>query len=140
MGQADKLTTEKREKRSWEDAFIDALQKSGNVSEACRKAKVSRQVTYELKNDPTAADFAERWESALEAATDSLELEARRRAATGVLEPVYYQGQKVGSVRRYSDTLLIFLLKAHRPEKFRDNVDVTSGGQPLKIKVGLSDD
>lgn len=128
----NKVTTEKREKRAWEDAFITALQKTGNVSAACRKAKKSRKTVYELRNEAT--DFAELWDSALEVATDSLELEARRRAATGTLEPVYYQGKKVGAMRRYSDTLLIFLLKAHRPEKFRDNIDVTSGGQPIGVQ------
>ena len=54
-------------------------------------------------------------------ATDTLEMEARRRASLGVEEPVYYQGQVVGYVRKYSDVLLMFLLKAQRPEKFRDN-------------------
>ena len=49
-------------------------------------------------------------------------MEARRRALTGVEEPVYYKGEAVDRTAKYSDTLLIFLLKAHRPEKFRDNV------------------
>ena len=30
-------------------------------------------------------------------------------------------GGLVGKTREYSDLLLIFLLKARRPEKFRDN-------------------
>lgn len=32
----------------------------------------------------------------------------------------------------YSDTLMIFLLKAHRPKKYRDNVDITSDGQQIQ--------
>ena len=35
--------------------------------------------------------------------------------------PVYQGGKKVGSVRKYSDLLLIFLLKAAAPETDRDN-------------------
>lgn len=35
----------------------------------------------------------------------------------------------------YSDTLMIFLLKAHRPKKFRDNIDITSGGEKLETAV-----
>lgn len=136
----DKVTPEKREKRTWEDNFIAALEKTGNVSASARKAKISRNTVYELYNDPAAADFKQAWNDALEVATDDLEMEARRRAAKGVLEPVYYRGKKVGSVRRYSDTLIIFLLKAHRPQKFRENVDVTSGGEKLTINVALSDD
>ena len=65
--------------------------------------------------------FAKEWDAAIEVATDTLEMEARRRASLGVEEPVYYQGQIVGYVRKYSDVLLMFLLKAQRPERFRDN-------------------
>lgn len=59
----------------------------------------------------------------------SLEAEARRRAMDGVDEPVYHKGEVVGHVRKYSDTLLIFLLKAHRPHKYRDNYKIEHGGQ-----------
>ena len=41
---------------------------------------------------------------------------AKRRAIDGVEEPVYYRGQKVGTKKWYSDTLLMFLLKKLRPE------------------------
>ena len=50
----------------------------------------------------------------------NLEDEARRRALQGVEKPVFREGRQVGTVTEYSDTLLIFLLKARRPEKFRD--------------------
>jgi hypothetical protein len=33
---------------------------------------------------------------------------------------VFYQGEKVGTVQKYSDTLLIFLMKGVRPEKYRE--------------------
>ncbi len=62
--------------------------------------------------------FARAWDRALDSATDRLEQEAVRRAVDGVDEPVYQGGKKVGSITRYSDTLLIFLLKANR-DKFR---------------------
>lgn len=133
------MTPEKREKRAWEDDFIAALQKTGNISAAARKAKISRTAAYKLYHDPIATDFKQVWDDALEIATDDLELEARRRGQKGVLEPVYYQGEKVGQIRRYSDTLLIFLLKAHRPEKFRDNVDITSGGQPISAVAYITE-
>ena len=68
-----------------------------------------------------------------------LEAEARRRAAIGVDEPVFYKGEVVGHIRKYSDTLLMFLLKAHWPEKFRENVSIdqrVSGrdGGPVKTE------
>ncbi|WP_162148545.1 hypothetical protein [Asticcacaulis sp. AC402] len=36
------------------------------------------------------------------------------------MEPVYHLGKTVGAIRKYSDTLAIFLLKAHAPEKYRE--------------------
>ena len=49
-----------------------------------------------------------------------LEAEAWRRAHDGIEEPILYKGQVVTHVRKYSDLLLMFLLKGLRPEKFRD--------------------
>jgi hypothetical protein len=54
----------------------------------------------------------------LEEAADVLLAEARRRAIEGVEEPIMHQGQVVTTVRRYSDLLLIFLLKSARRRDF----------------------
>ena len=69
------------------------------------------------------ADFAAAYTEAMENAADLLETEARRRAVQGVEEPHFYKDEIVGHVRRYSDTLLLALLKATRPEKFKDRVE-----------------
>jgi hypothetical protein len=124
----DGLTPEKE----WQAPFIQRLSETGNVSAACRKARISRTRAYVVRDEDEA--FKSAWDEALLVATEALELEARRRAM-GYLESVYHQGEKVGSIRRYSDTLMIFLLKAHAPEKYRDKVDITSGGEPLFIKL-----
>lgn len=96
--------------------FIAALKSNGgNVSGALRSARISRTTAYQhFKDDPK---FAAGWLDALEMSTDELFTEARRRATKGVLEPVYHDGRKVGSVRKYSDTLLIFLLKQGETHK-----------------------
>ena len=40
-------------------------------------------------------------------------------------EPVgWYKGEAGGTVRRFSDTLLIFLLKGAAPEKYRERLEV----------------
>jgi hypothetical protein len=46
--------------------------------------------------------------------------------------PIFHRGQHIDTVVKteYSDTLLIFLLKARAPEKYRDNVHIT-----LQIKA-----
>jgi hypothetical protein len=56
----------------------------------------------------------------LEHGTDALEDEAVRRAVEGVIKPVFHQGKRVGTLRVFSDPLLMFLLRARRPDKFAD--------------------
>jgi len=117
----------------WRPKFLEALAETANVSEAAQYAGVDRSTAYRHKE--RYEQFASDWEDALEQACDSLEREAWRRAVEGVDHPVMYQGIITDTYKDYSDTLLIFLLKAHRPEKFRERtaLDVTSGGQPVQF-------
>lgn len=86
---------------------------------AAKAADVDRTTAYAHRNsDPK---FAAAWDVALEDACDDLEGEARRRGFKGTSKPVYQNGKLVGTVQEYSDVLLMFLLKANRPERFRDN-------------------
>ncbi|HEX6293424.1 MAG TPA: hypothetical protein VFZ66_29855 [Herpetosiphonaceae bacterium] len=109
------------------------LRKCGNVSDAVAAAGVGRSTVYEWREaDP---DFRQQWDDALDEAVDSLEREAWRRARDGVQEPVIgrvgrdQDGQIIGDdgnplyIRKYSDTLMTTLLKAHRPDKYRERVD-----------------
>lgn len=132
--------------KTWQALFLEELAHSGNVSAAARQAKVNRDTPYALRTaglaqqpTPEAAAFAKDWDAALEISIDALELEARRRAVAGVSEPVgWYRGAAGGTVRRYSDTLLIVLLKAHRPAKYRETVrqEMTGpGGGPLEVRA-----
>ena len=98
--------------------FLDALAETCNVARAAELAGVARSTVYDWR--VADSDFADEWEHALDLGADALEDEATRRAVEGVDEPVFYQGKACGVVRRYSDTLLIFLLKGRRPEKYRD--------------------
>lgn len=99
--------------------FLEALSETGNVRLAASRSTLSIMTLYRYrKTHPT---FQQDWDQALETAMDAvLEPEATRRAVEGVLEPIYYQGAKVGTVRKYSDTLLIFLLKGGKPEKYKE--------------------
>ena len=73
-----------------------------------------------------------------------LEREARRRAVEGVEEPVgFYKGEPSAYVRKYSDTLLIFLMKGARPDKYRDRwdprvIEMTPEGPDSPSGCGLS--
>jgi len=131
-------------------AFLAAYAQTGNITRAAALAKVARSRHYEWMDDP---DYAAAFAAAGEEASDHLEAEARRRAVEGIEEPVVYQGElamKIDSIgrrtahpltiRRYSDVLLIFLLKGMRPDKFRDNWrgEITGpGGAPLVARAGL---
>jgi hypothetical protein len=116
----------------WFKAFLTVLAQTGNITACCAAAKVSRQAAYKARI--AHPEFKEAWDDAIEKATDALESEARRRALDGVEKPVFGSGGRgkgtvqVGAIREYSDVLLIFLLKAHRPHKFRDNVKVEHVG------------
>lgn len=113
----------------------------GTILHATRAAKIGRathDVWMRRSEDGTPADpaYAEAFAKAKEMATECLEREARRRAAEGVLKPVYQGGKLVGHVREYSDLLLIFLLKAQRPAVYRERVEhVGAGGGPVEHAV-----
>ncbi|CAN0502903.1 unnamed protein product, partial [Discosporangium mesarthrocarpum] len=51
------------------------------------------------------------------------------RAYHGVEETVWHRGEAVGTRRRYSDQLLMFLLRAHQPEVYRET---RSGSEELR--------
>ena len=99
-------------------AFLAALAETGMVGEAAARAGVPRASLYRKKAaDP---DFAAAWATALEAGLDGLRDEAVRRARDGVEETVWHRGEPVGTRRRYSDQLLMFLLRAHQPALYRE--------------------
>jgi len=111
-----KFTPEKAE------AFFAALAETANVTKACAAIAITRRTAYNWREaDP---EFAAGWDRAMKAAVLGLEDEAHRRAFEGLDKPVFYQGSECGAVREYSDTLAIFLLKAHNPEKYRENSKV----------------
>jgi hypothetical protein len=114
-------STPEKTSRAWERPFLEALRLTGNVSKACRVVGIDRTTPYKAREaDP---DLAAAWDDAIADACDELEAEARRRAM-GYQKPIYWRGQIVGNSLEYSDTLLMFLLKAHRPDKFREHKQV----------------
>ena len=117
-----KLTPKKgrmRQATEWREPFLAVLGKSANVSHACIRAGISRQAAYRAYD--TDLEFRDQWDRALEEACDVLEKEAWRRAL------------------KQSDTLLIFLLKAHRPLKYREVIQTQNRNLNLNANVTIAD-
>jgi hypothetical protein len=119
-----KLTNTRQER------FLKALSDTGSVTAAVAAAGTSRSRVYELRRSDL--EFAAAWDTAEEIAADRLEDEARRRAVEGVPEPlvsggkiVHDDGGKPIAIRRYSDPLLLALMRAHRPPRRERSVRFT---------------
>lgn len=113
-----------REKTGWKLKFIRHLSVTGHVSDSAQAAGVSRAMVYKHRAAETAFQLA--WDDAVEQGLDTLEYEARRRALDGWDEPVFYEGEECGVKRKFSDSLMMFLLKGGRPKKYRDYSKVES--------------
>lgn len=150
-------TPKGRELTGPQSAFLEAFARMGCVSYACEAAGIGRTCYYRWREESEA--FRAAAEIAKEQAIDALEREARRRALDGVrrlkfdrgqvvmipCEPGDPDGQKVADAdpdrgtpeqwakpyveHEYSDRLLEFILKAARPEKYRERVETKVSGK-----------
>lgn len=116
------------------NSFLAAFSECGVISRAAEIAGIDRGAHYRWIQDDL--EYAKAFHDAEEVAAERLEEEARRRAVEGTERPVYYQGQQCGTIREYSDTLLIFLLKGAKPEKYaeriRNDLSVSTPAQQAK--------
>ena len=120
--------------------FLAKLQKTaGNVSKAAKAVGVSRSILYEHKSKD--ADFSKAWDNVIDDVVDAMEEELHRRSTKGVLEPVFYKGEMVAKIRKFSDPLLMFALKGKRPEIYRERFDVNqnvTGSLDLNIQATIN--
>lgn len=115
-------------------AFLEAIEAGWSFTHAATRAGVNKRRFYERLD--TDEQFAAEFKAALEAGTHALEDEAHRRAVQGVEEPVYQRGELVGTVQRYSDNLLMFLLKKRDPS-YREAHRVDVAGN-LEVEHSIS--
>src|SRR5262245_49766766 len=98
-------------------AVLQTYARSGQITTACAAAAVHRTMHYYwMRTDPA---YAEAYAEAHAMVADLLEAEATRRAL-GWEETAYTSDGTPYTIRKYSDTLLIFRLKAAKPEQYRD--------------------
>jgi hypothetical protein len=100
--------TPKKRGGEWHERFLEIFSMSLNIALAAHGAGVDRRQIYrECDRNP---EFAAQLKDAKAAAIERLEAVAYDRA------------------KNVSDTLLIFLLKSHRPEVYRENMNQQHSG------------
>ena len=119
-------------------AFLADYVRWANISSACVAAGVHRNTYYNWCESD--GQFAAAVQLASEAATERLEREAWRRATEGspYKRTSYWHGEPVGTDEKieYSDQLMMLLLRARRPDIYREKVDVTVN-QVVKAIAGI---
>ncbi len=117
-------------------AYLDALCETGVQTYALQKSGNSRAALIKWREDP---QFLEAEQASREEAADLLEAEAFRRAHHGVTR-TKFNGTGKDAVEyeetAYSDTLMIFLLKGARPDKFKERTATElsgAGGKPIEM-------
>jgi hypothetical protein len=108
--------------------FLDHLERFGAPHNAARAVGTNiRRISSERKKDE---EFDEACAESMEMFRESVEMELRRRAVDGVEEGVYYMGERIDTVRKYSDSLMTLLVKKLNPEygdKLKVDTTITGG-------------
>lgn len=117
--------------------YIEELRVLGVRASACKQAGIPyNSIRNRRLADP---EFAKAEEEALEEAADYLEEEARRRAMDGTARTkIIGTGENAEKIVEtvYSDTLMLALLKANKPDKFaeRQKSELSGpGGKPIDM-------
>ena len=103
------------DQRGWSRArqagFLRALSATHSIKEAARSVGMSRQSAYRLRSRLKGQAFDLAWEVAFHHSYDVLAHAALERALNGVEVPVFFQGEQVGSYRRFDERLTVALLQ-----------------------------
>ncbi len=105
--------------------FLRQLSATHSVTEAAQSVGMSRQSAYRLRSRLKGQAFDLAWEVAFHHSYDVLAHAALERALNGVEVPVYFQGEQVGSYRKYDERLTVALLGS-----------LSLGGVPVMGKLG----
>jgi hypothetical protein len=101
-------------------SFLSSYVETGSQRRASKVSKISRGTVWDwAKKEPV---FRDALDVAREFLVQNLEAEAYRRAT---------------QIERLSDILLIFLLKAARPEVYRDNYNMVHSGEVHMKRIML---
>ena len=90
--------------------FLRMLAATQSVAAAARSVGMGRQSAYKLRARLDEQPFGAAWRLAMRGARDVLVEAAIDRAVNGVEVPHYWQGELVGTSRRYDERLTALLL------------------------------
>lgn len=118
--------------KQWRPTFLAVVALSHGIILGCRAAGVSDNTVAAHRNaDP---DFDAQVQAAQAHCIQLLHTVTMRDALEGVLEPIYWQGIRVGHVRKVDNRLRIEMLRAHMPETFKtpgSKLNINTGNQVL---------
>ena len=103
--------------------YLEGFAQYCTITGGCAAAGVDNTTVYQWREmDDT---FVLREQQLRLALTDRMEAEAIRRALEGWDRPIYQKGELCGYERVYDGSLLKMLLAAYRPDKFRENINIS---------------
>jgi hypothetical protein len=101
----------------WRPRFLKALRMSCNFTLALQAAHVSyNTVRLHERNDP---EFAAQLREAEEEGAQILHDVCFKQALEGNVEPIFFQGQVVGHIKKHDSRMQIEMLRAHMPKVFK---------------------
>ncbi|WP_054530503.1 hypothetical protein [Erythrobacter sp. SG61-1L] len=124
-------------------AFLAALAITRCVAKAAQRVKMARETAYRLRARPGADSFAAAWDAVLrrrlrgapEGGRRKVTIEERvQRALFGLLKPVTYRGQHVGTMRKADNSALL----GHLARLDRASLPPRDGGGRSQGFAGLS--
>ena len=130
----EKVTSPKQKR------FLNVYRNNGGIiTRAAKTANIDRRYHYRWMENDTV--YAEAFEEANKEVMETINEEIFRRAVEGIEKPVFYKGERVDTVREYSDNLLMFLAKRKDPQyrdNFQQNIGIMSGaGGKVNIQFNI---
>lgn len=122
-----------RSTRQRQKIFLESYRETCNIVHAAREARINRASHYDWMKDE---EYARLFGTIRQLAGEWFEAALIKRASVGWEEPVFYQGKKCGTVRRFDGGLGQFLLRGLMPEKYGNKTEISGPqGTPIQAKI-----
>ena len=115
--------------------FIGHLAATGIVKQAALHIGASLEALYKLRARPGAEGFAEAWDRAVDAGMQRVEDAALERAIFGEERLVVSGGKVLGTERRYNESLVQFMLRNRRTERYVGTATKVGKSHPLYKQI-----